>query len=292
MTAYNREAFIAESIESVLAQSFRDFELIIVDDKSTDGTVGIARRYLTDCRVRVVENEKNLGDYPNRNHAASFARGVYVKYHDSDDVMYDDCLSVMVSALDHAPSAAMAMTSGRAWAGGPCPMLLTPELAYEREYLGSGLFQLGPACALIRRTAFEELGRFPLLGLHSDSVFWLNLCRRYDIVLVRADLFWYRVHGGQELNGIGRLARVDAALRFEARRWAALFESDCPLREPALTIARRNCAFLFAKEIARDVKAGEMSAALRRFNQCGLSWAQWVRYLRVPHRTADAGTPR
>src|SRR5205814_9422266 len=64
LTSYNREAFIAESIESVLAQTLTDFELIVSDDQSHDATVAIAQSYARrDPRVRVSVNEKNLGDY-------------------------------------------------------------------------------------------------------------------------------------------------------------------------------------------------------------------------------------
>ena len=92
MTAYNRADYIAASIESVLAQTFTDFELIVVDDHSSDATTAVVQRYLGDPRVRLVVNERNLGDYPNRNHAATFARGEFMKYHDSDDLLYRHCL--------------------------------------------------------------------------------------------------------------------------------------------------------------------------------------------------------
>jgi glycosyltransferase involved in cell wall biosynthesis len=65
MTAFNREKYIGYAIESVLASTYEDFELIIVDDCSTDSTVQIARRYeLKDSRIKVFENTVNLGDYP------------------------------------------------------------------------------------------------------------------------------------------------------------------------------------------------------------------------------------
>src|SRR5512142_3065348 len=100
MTAYNRASLIASSIESVLAQTFTDFTLIIVDDGSTDGTVDVARRYeAVDSRVRVVVNERNLGDYGNRNHAATFVQTPLFKYLDSDDLMYPHCLQVMVPMM-------------------------------------------------------------------------------------------------------------------------------------------------------------------------------------------------
>src|SRR5690606_9160947 len=96
MTAYNREKFIADSIKSVLASDFTNFELIIVDDASTDQTVCIAQKFASeDERVRVIINEKNLGDYSNRNHAAKFARGSYIKYLDSDDYIYPHGLGTM-----------------------------------------------------------------------------------------------------------------------------------------------------------------------------------------------------
>src|SRR5208337_5267776 len=134
MTAYNREAFIADAIESVLAQTFTDFELIIVDDASKDRTVEIARHYAArDSRIQVVANEHNLGDYPNRNRAAKLATGEFIKYHDSDDLMYPHCLAIMTELLTAYPEASVALS--KEWEGGPLPMLLTPRLCYEREFL-------------------------------------------------------------------------------------------------------------------------------------------------------------
>jgi glycosyltransferase involved in cell wall biosynthesis len=74
MTSFNREKYIAEAIESVLASTYKDFELIIVDDVSTDATVAIAEKYAKqDGRIKVYKNQNNLGDYKNRNRAASYA---------------------------------------------------------------------------------------------------------------------------------------------------------------------------------------------------------------------------
>ena len=81
LTAYNRERYIAESIESVLAQSHADFELIICDDQSSDGTAGIIRDYARrDSRIRFSINERNLGQFENRRHAASLATSPFLKY--------------------------------------------------------------------------------------------------------------------------------------------------------------------------------------------------------------------
>ncbi|MBK8712927.1 MAG: glycosyltransferase family 2 protein [Niastella sp.] len=88
MTAYNRQQFIAEAIESVLASTYQNWELIIVDDGSKDDTVAVTKSYAEkDNRIHVYVNEKNLGDYPNRNKAAFYANGKYLKYLDSDDLI-------------------------------------------------------------------------------------------------------------------------------------------------------------------------------------------------------------
>src|SRR5581483_2829791 len=113
-----------------------------------------------DPRVRVVVNDRNVGDYPNRNRAAALARGPYLKFHDSDDIMYPHCLQVMVTALESEPRAAFALSGARAWPGGASPMLLTPRLAYEREFFGTGVFQLGPASAMFRTDFFRDMGGF------------------------------------------------------------------------------------------------------------------------------------
>src|SRR5688572_26575631 len=110
MTAYNREKYIAESIESVLRSTYIHFELIIVDDASKDRTVEIARSY-KDPRIQVYVNEKNLGDYPNRNRAASYASGKYIKYLDADDIIYYYGLGVMVEYIERFPKAGFALAS-------------------------------------------------------------------------------------------------------------------------------------------------------------------------------------
>jgi glycosyltransferase involved in cell wall biosynthesis len=288
MTAFNRERYIAQSIESVLGQTFADLELIIVDDRSTDRTLDVAERYQSNPRVRIVRNERNLGDYPNRNYGATLARGEFLKYHDSDDVMYPDCLAVMTAGLRCAPSAAFALTAPHTWAGGPCPMLLTPRLAYERAFLGQGLFHLGPACALFRRRAFLELGKFPEGGVHSDALFWIRACQTVDVVLVRADLFWYREHAQQEL---ARPGIEGEALDIEAAQWRALFDDACPLPPPVREQARRNHAYGIFSRAVRDTRGGRIRFGLRRLNRSGLSIREWATYLRPPVRNARAGTP-
>ncbi|MDP1569804.1 MAG: glycosyltransferase family A protein [Vicinamibacterales bacterium] len=289
MTAYNRERYIAASIESVLAQRFADFELVITDNQSTDGTLAIARAYeARDPRVRVVVNERNLGQFGNRNRAATLARGRYLKYHDSDDLMYPHCLEQMVSHLEAEPRAGFALSTAWAWPGGPMPMLLSPRQCYEREYLGFGLFMCGPACGLFRADVFRALGGFDEDGVHADHLFWLRACARHSVLLLPADLFWYRTHAGQEFLS-PRAAREYA--RLPGRVWDALASAECPLDGDDLEQARRNHAWGVAKHTWRDVRAGRLGLAVYRLRQSQMSLVDLARYVRRPRRHEMAGVP-
>ena len=289
LTSYNREDFIAEAIESVLGQSLTDFELIVSDDHSSDRTVEIVNAYASrDSRIRVSVNERNLGDYSNRKRVAGLAQGRFLKDHDSDDVMYRHCLSTMFEPLEAEPRAAFALTGPAGWPGGPSPMLLTPRLAYEREFLGSGLFQMGPASALFRTEAFRELGGFPEVAYSGDYLFWLRACATVNVLLVPGDLFYYRVHAGQE---IAKPASVAAYARASGDAWRTLNSAECPLTGEALELGKRNFAFSQARGIFRHVKAGRIRSARVHFRHLGLRSRDWASYLRPPRRTATAGTP-
>jgi len=290
LTAYNRQEYIAASIESVLGQSCGDFELIVTDDRSSDETLSIAREYeRRDSRVRVHANERNLGDYGNRNFAASLATGEFLKFHDSDDVMYPHCLEVMVRYLSATPSAALALSAHRAWTGAPCPIVSTPYLSYQREFLGFGMFNQGPANALFRTEAFNRLGGFIDLGPHSDLAFWLRVCRSLNVLLIPADLYWYRVHDGQHLRTSQAAFDQAKAARFY---WEALNHTECPLSGAELALARRNVAFAAAKLALRALKTGRLQLAAAYLRHSGLSAREWVRYLRPPRRAAAAGAPQ
>ena len=97
MPAYNSETYIRESIDSVLAQSFTDFELIVVDDGSTDTTAEIVESY-TDPRIRLIR-QANQGVSVARNRGLEAANGQYITFLDSDDLYYPDCLKTLLHLI-------------------------------------------------------------------------------------------------------------------------------------------------------------------------------------------------
>ena len=99
---YNREKYVGEAIESILAQTYSDFEILLVDDGSTDQSVDLIRSY-TDPRIRLASNEENLGIPKTRNKGVELARGQYMAMLDSDDRAYPDRLQKQVAFLDSHP---------------------------------------------------------------------------------------------------------------------------------------------------------------------------------------------
>jgi glycosyltransferase involved in cell wall biosynthesis len=256
MTVFNRQQFLAQAIESVLASGFQDFELIITDDCSSDGSLEIARSFLkNDSRVQVYQNAKNLGDYGNRMYAASLARGRYLKYVDSDDAVYPHSLEVMVRNLELHPNAALALSHSLPEIELPYPLALSPLEAYRRHFLGRGCFGCGPGGAIIRTTTFRSLGGFdPSWGVLSDLEFWLRAAARHTIVLQQPALVWWRTHGGQEFR-IGNAEKVYLTRGF-ALSVQALSQRACPLPPEDTRLAMERVRALHARRLC--------SLALRR----------------------------
>ena len=228
MTAYNSEKFIEEAIESVLASNYSNFELLIVDDYSMDNTLSIARKYaLKDDRIRIYTNDKNLGDYHNRNKAASYAKGKYIKYLDSDDIMYPHCLDVMVRSMEMFPDAGIGLSS-MPDPNKPYPVLLNPREAYLENFNGYGHFLRAPGSGIINLEAFNKVGGFSGERMIGDADLWYKMAMYYPIVKMSTFLYWDRQHESQE--------RQSSYARQYPKLQKMILEryfnhADCPLSE-------------------------------------------------------------
>ncbi|MFT3679145.1 MAG: glycosyltransferase family 2 protein [Ferruginibacter sp.] len=226
MTAYNREKYITEAIESVLSSTYTNFELIIVDDGSTDNTVKIANAYAAkDSRIRVYQNEKNLGDYVNRNKAASYSAARYIKYLDSDDRMYPYGLQEMVNGMEQFPGAGFGLSS-MPQLDKHYPLCIEPHEIYKEHFEGFGHFDRAPGSAIINREAFNSVGGFTGKRMIGDYELWFTLARTFSLVKLQRDLVWDRIHPDQE-------RQTDYAKRYAALKKeifdTALAHAGCPL---------------------------------------------------------------
>jgi glycosyltransferase involved in cell wall biosynthesis len=199
MTAYNREKYIAEAIESVLSSIYKNFELIIVDDCSNDRTVEIVREFaLKDEKIRFYINEKNLGDYANRNKAAEYAKGKYIKYCDSDDKLFDWTLDYCVKMMEKYPDAGMGILNLNKDIR---KEYLSPADAINMNFFQKEILAIGPSGTILRKEAFEKIGYYkPDYGPASDMYFNLKMASAFPIVLLDKVFFFYRVHAGQQIQ--------------------------------------------------------------------------------------------
>jgi len=199
VTVYNREDYIRAALESILASTFTNFEVIVVDDASRDRSAAVATEIGShDCRVQVHRNKSNLGDYANRMRAAELARGTYIKYLDSDDLMYRHSLAIMIEAMEAHPDAALGLCHSEPELDTPYPFLLAPRDAWREEFLGNGCLSCGPSGAIMHRDAFLEVGGFGAWGVLSDIDLWYRMSARRGVVLLPPGLVWWRRHETQE----------------------------------------------------------------------------------------------
>lgn len=285
MTAYNREKYIAEGIESVLAQTFADFEFIIVDDASEDRSHEIAVGYAArDPRIRVYRNERNLGDYPNRNRAAELARGKYLKYLDSDDLLYPHGLGVMVSSMEKFPNAGVGLCRLDCEYG-PYPIALSSQEAYREHFLGGGLFAPGPSGSIISAAAFRAVGGFSEKRWVSDTELWLKLAARFHVVKMVLGLIWYRVHDGQEFTH--ELGMADPI----AWRYKIASEAISSQGGLLLPVERREALcrlkHLHARRILSCAIRGNPSLAWLLYRRSDLSLGDITKGLRRPPRAGE-----
>ncbi|MCK7590234.1 glycosyltransferase family 2 protein [Subsaxibacter sp. CAU 1640] len=208
MTVYNREKYIAQAIESVMASTYEQWELLIVDDRSKDTSVAIAKDYASrDARIKVYVNEQNLGDYPNRNQAASYAQGKYLKYVDADDMIYEHTLEYMVKMMERYPSAAWGTFSFKQNPKKPHPYVIKPEEQFAGQYLnGQGYFLRSPLSIIIKTETFVKLGGFIERKMVGDFEMWHKLGSSYDLLVMPHShgFVWYRTHEGQQSSEINK----------------------------------------------------------------------------------------
>lgn len=200
MTAYNRQKYISEAIKSVVDSTYSNWELIIVDDFSKDFTVEIAKEYeKKDSRITVFVNEKNMGDYPNRNKAASYAKGIYLMYVDSDDTILKDGIEKCIDLMEQYPQSGFGISYGILKPNQP--KILSSKEAIQNHFFIKPFLMVGPGGTIQRKEFFEQINQYPVkYGPANDMYHHLKAACFSPVVLLHFDFVDYRRHDGQEIN--------------------------------------------------------------------------------------------
>ncbi len=209
MPLYNAERFLRRPVESVLAQTHANLELVVVDDGSTDDSADIVESYArNDDRVRLVRAERNGGVAAARNRAIAEARGRYVAFLDSDDWWHPEKLQRQLALLESRQAAiAYARYQRVAEDGSELNLVVPPMQVGHRDMLRSNF--IGNCTGIYDRQRLGGDGQFRKIG-HEDYVFWLELVKRAGLAVCvpgEEPLAWYLVRDGSVSSNKLRAAR-------------------------------------------------------------------------------------
>lgn len=188
---FNGEAYLADALDSVVAQDYTPIEIIVVDDGSTDGTPAVAGRY---PRVRYVR-QSNQGPSAARNTGIALSTGEFVTFLDADDVMLPERIRLQVAALVADPRVDCVLARQRTLTE-PGDSA-APEGSLPRDHVFGDVGGVQPQSSLVRRSVFERAGTFDPSYRWGEGMEWLSRLRRAGIriALVDRQLTRKRVHG-------------------------------------------------------------------------------------------------
>ena len=198
---YNRAHLVTQTIDSILAQTVKDFELIVVDNESTDNTEEVIKSY-TDRRIRYFRHQNNGLVAVNRNYGISEANGEYIAFCDDDDLWMPEKLERQIRLLDLNKELGLVYSDS---------YIMDENGNLERHSLRSSsrllrgnvfdkLFQsnfIPMLTVIIRREVLSKVGGFdPKYVIAQDYDLWLRIAERYPIDFIEEPLAKYRIHGG------------------------------------------------------------------------------------------------
>lgn len=196
MVTYNSSKFIEQAIESILSQTYTNFELIISDDNSLDKTWDIINRY-NDPRIKKNKNTSNIGEYNNRNLAISMARGEYLIFIDGDDIMYPYALKILSEFAIKFPSCGMILA--RPWDERIIyPVVISPYQFYCFEYLDRGISGVNFTKILFKTSELKKIGGFDNNKIKmGDAYIQFKMASHFSSLVIPDGFTWWRRSSGQ-----------------------------------------------------------------------------------------------
>ncbi len=191
MPSYNTASFISESIRSVLAQSYKDWELIIVDDCSSDDTDEVVKPFLSDERIRYLKNEKNSGAAVSRNRALREAKGRWIAFLDSDDLWLPEKLQKQIQFMEKNSYHFSYTNYAEIDMDGKKNGI---TVTGPRRITKTGFFNYcWPGCLTVMYDRYA-VGFIQIADIkkNNDYAMWLKVCRKADCYLLEEELALYR----------------------------------------------------------------------------------------------------
>lgn len=201
---YNHANYLPFCLNSILNQDFRDFEIIIINDASTDNSLEVARKFSKkDKRIRVLNNKKNIGCIKSDNIGCRAAKGKYVNMFSADDGMLSGNLRKKVEILENHPEVSFVFSEVRCIDENNHKLFDTPYRNSEsyinkndfRDIIETGL--TSPATILVKKDALEKVGFHNEKIPHAAEWFMqIQLCRYFKSAFINEPLVFFRLHEG------------------------------------------------------------------------------------------------
>lgn len=191
MPSYNTAQFISETIKSVLAQTYTNWELIIVDDCSTDNTDKVVNSFLTDERIRYLKNKKNSGAAVSRNYALREARGKWIAFLDSDDLWLPEKLEKQIAFMKNGGYYFSYTNYEEINTVGEKTGI---NITGPKKITKTGMFNYcWPGCLTVMYDA-EHIGLIQIEDIkkNNDYAMWLKVCKKANCYLLDETLAKYR----------------------------------------------------------------------------------------------------
>jgi len=196
VTTFNRVHYLAETINSILAQTYKDFELIIVDNMSEDKTEEYVNN-LADSRISYYRNPNYGVIAVNRNFGIEKAKGEYIALCDDDDLWLPEKLYCQIKLMDNHPKVRMCYSNAESFSGDTTVKARMVRRIVKRNFfyqLLRGNYIINSS-VLIDAKVFKELGLLTVnLELREDYHMWLRITKNYEIKGIDESLVRYRVH--------------------------------------------------------------------------------------------------
>lgn len=261
---FNAADFLEEAIESVLAQTYKKWELLLVDDGSMDMSTQIARQYADRYRGKVTYLEhadhQNLGKGAARNLGIRMARGSYIAFLDADDVWLPNKLGEQVFILNSFPEAGMLYGDTLywySWTGSPEDVSrdFIPKLGVKTGtpipsptllplYLRGRAAVPCTCSVLVRRTAVEMVGGFDetypeISNFYEDQAFYAKICLQFPVVAENICWDKYRQRSSGQMDDIATITSKEQGARLHYLNWLDEYMTRCGIEDTETRLAIR-----------------------------------------------------
>ena len=258
---YNTEKTVVSTLHSILGQTYRNLEILVVDNASTDNTLALLQQF-NDPRIVIHQNERNIGAEANFSKGIRLSTGEYIAIFHADDLYLPNIVEKQVRALQKNPSAGAVFTlarcindRGEPIRKGRLPVKLRGKGIYHFSeifihMLEDGNFLMSPSC-MVRGKLYKKLMPFDAVsfGVHADFDMWLRILEKSPIVILEEELMCYRI-SNERGSYPYRYSRTEQATFFKVMDYHLSFKSDI-LNIPNNTLGK----YKFQKSLDRITRA-------------------------------------